>query len=165
MLTTEPRLQCADRHIADWPDLIDDVHLAILLRDESGDGVATGTDARYGAICRHPDPASPPELRVESIFGSSSTATSAAWWSHRASLRRWISSCWRFSSPRLPAPFVAVTTATPRKPGDEPSESRSLHVSLPAGRHHAPSRYYAFATAVAVFIGSLVLSLCFARPG
>ncbi len=69
MLTTEPRLQCADRHIADWPDLIDDVHLAILLRDESGDGVATGTDARYGAICRHPDPASPPELRVESIFG------------------------------------------------------------------------------------------------
>ncbi len=65
MLTTEPRLQCADTHIADWPDEIDDVDLGILLRDETGSGV----DAQYGAICRSPDMSLPPDLRVETVFG------------------------------------------------------------------------------------------------
>jgi len=65
MLTTEPRLHCADTHIADWPDEIDDVYLGLLLRDETG----AGADARYGAICRSPDMSLPPELRVESVFG------------------------------------------------------------------------------------------------
>jgi isopenicillin-N N-acyltransferase-like protein len=61
MLTTEPRLECADAHVARWPDQITDEHLEALLRDESG--------GQYGAICRSPDPALPPELRVESVFG------------------------------------------------------------------------------------------------
>ena len=61
MLTTEPRLQCADAHVARWPDHITDSHLETLLRDESG--------GAFGAICRSPDPGLPPELRVESIFG------------------------------------------------------------------------------------------------
>ena len=65
MLTTEPRLHCADTHIADWPDEIDDVYLGHLLRDETG----AGTDAKYGAICRSPDMSLPPDLRVESVFG------------------------------------------------------------------------------------------------
>ena len=72
MLTTEPRLQCADAHIADWPDQIDDGYLALLLRDETGaigSGLAAGDDGRYGAICRSPDMSLPPELRVESVFG------------------------------------------------------------------------------------------------
>lgn len=69
MLTTEPRLDCANRHIVSWPDHIDDVDLAALLRDESGVGTAPGVEARLGAVCRHPDPSAPPELRVESIFG------------------------------------------------------------------------------------------------
>jgi len=67
MLTTEPRLACADHHITHWPDYVDDEHLQALLRDESGDG--SGADAKYGAICRSPDPSLPPELRVESVFG------------------------------------------------------------------------------------------------
>ncbi len=61
MLTTEPRLRCADSHVARWPDQITDEHLETLLRDESG-----GT---FSAICRSPDPALPAELRVESVFG------------------------------------------------------------------------------------------------
>lgn len=61
MLTTEPRLQCADAHVARWPDRITDEQLMDLLCDESG--------GAYGAICRSPDPALPPELRVESVFG------------------------------------------------------------------------------------------------
>jgi len=61
MLTTEPRLLCADAHVARWPDQVTDEHLEALLRDESG--------GAYGAICRSPDPALPPELRVESVFG------------------------------------------------------------------------------------------------
>ena len=65
MLTTEPRLHCADKHINDWPDEIDDVYLGRLLRDETG----AGADARYGAICRSPDMSLPPDLRVESVFG------------------------------------------------------------------------------------------------
>lgn len=73
MLTTEPRLQCADTHITNWPDQIDDGDLAVLLRDESGTSEAgtasPGQSAKYGAICRSPDMALPPELRVESIFG------------------------------------------------------------------------------------------------
>ncbi|MBL8309345.1 MAG: hypothetical protein JNL19_02880 [Burkholderiales bacterium] len=68
MLTSEPRLACADRHIVKWPDLIVDSHLMTLLRDETGDPSA-GADAKFGAICRHPDPSAPPELRVESVFG------------------------------------------------------------------------------------------------
>lgn len=65
MLTTEPRLRCADTHINDWPDEIDDVYLGLLLRDETG----AGADAKYGAICRSPDMSLPPDLRVESVFG------------------------------------------------------------------------------------------------
>ena len=46
------------------------MHLAILLRDEIAATASPPVrDARYGAICRRLDPASPPELRVESIFG------------------------------------------------------------------------------------------------
>lgn len=67
MLTSEPRLACAERHVSRWPDLIVDSHLMNLLRDESGDG--SSGDAKFGAICRHPDPAAPAELRVESVFG------------------------------------------------------------------------------------------------
>ena len=66
MLTTEPRLACAEHHISSWPDYIEDDHLQVLLRDESGDGAV---DAKFGAICRSPDPSLPPELRVESVFG------------------------------------------------------------------------------------------------
>ncbi len=69
MLTTEPRLHCADTQIADWPDEIDDVYLGLLLRDETGAPGATGQDAKYGAICRSPDMSLPPDLRVESVFG------------------------------------------------------------------------------------------------
>ena len=69
MLTTEPRLDCADAHIADWPDEIDDPYLALMLRDESGAASATSADAKYGAICRSPDMCLPPDLRVESVFG------------------------------------------------------------------------------------------------
>jgi hypothetical protein len=65
MLTTEPRLHCAEAHVTHWPDLINDVHLGLLLRDESG----SGQDAKFGAICRSPDPALPPELAVETVFG------------------------------------------------------------------------------------------------
>ena len=65
MLTTEPRLHCADTHISGWPDQIDDAYLGMLLRDETG----TGADAKYGAICRSPDMSLPPDLRVESVFG------------------------------------------------------------------------------------------------
>jgi len=61
MLTTEPRLECADAHVARWPDQITEEHLEALLRDESG--------GAFGAICRSPDPQLPPELRVESVFG------------------------------------------------------------------------------------------------
>jgi isopenicillin-N N-acyltransferase like protein len=71
MLTTEPRLARANHHISRWPDYIDDDHLQALLRDESGDS-ATATDtthAKFGAICRSPDPSLPPELQVESVFG------------------------------------------------------------------------------------------------
>lgn len=68
MLTTEPRLACADHHINRWPDYIDEDHLQALLRDESGDG-ANAVDPKYGAICRSPDPSLPPESRVESVFG------------------------------------------------------------------------------------------------
>lgn len=68
MLTTEPRLSCAEHHINRWPDYIDDDHLQALLRDESGDGAAA-TDAKFGAICRSPDLSLPPELQVESVFG------------------------------------------------------------------------------------------------
>ena len=75
MLTTEPRLHCADGHIADWPDEIDDAYLGILLRDETGTvgigapNVTAAPDAKYGAICRSPDMSLPPDLRVESVFG------------------------------------------------------------------------------------------------
>ncbi len=68
MLTTEPRLDCANHHIGSWPDYIDDSHLQALLRDESGAGVAAA-DAKFGAICRSPDPSLPLELQVESVFG------------------------------------------------------------------------------------------------
>jgi isopenicillin-N N-acyltransferase like protein len=68
MLTTEPRLACADHHVNRWPDYIDDDHLQALLRDESGIG-ADSTNPKYGAICRSPDPSLPPELQVESVFG------------------------------------------------------------------------------------------------
>lgn len=68
MLTTEPRLACADHHIAAWPDHITDAHLHALLRDESGVGVAA-SEAKFGAICRSPDPSLPTELQVESVFG------------------------------------------------------------------------------------------------
>ena len=69
MLTTEPRLDCADAHIAQWPDQIDDAYLGLLLRDETGAASATGESAKYGAICRSPDMSLPPDLRVESVFG------------------------------------------------------------------------------------------------
>ena len=69
MLTTEPRLHCADTHISEWPDQIDDGYLGMLLRDESGAASATGVEAKFGAICRSPDMSLPPDLRVESIFG------------------------------------------------------------------------------------------------
>ena len=65
MLTTEPRLDCADAHIANWPDEIDDAYLGMLLRDETG----AGSDAKFGAICRSPDLSLSPDLRVESVFG------------------------------------------------------------------------------------------------
>jgi isopenicillin-N N-acyltransferase-like protein len=68
MLTTEPRLACADHHIKRWPDHIVESHLQALLRDESGAGV-TAAEAKFGAICRSPDPSLPAELRVESVFG------------------------------------------------------------------------------------------------
>ena len=68
MLTTEPRLSCADHHVNRWPDYIADDHLRALLRDESGDG-ANAPHAKFGAICRSPDPTLPPELQVESVFG------------------------------------------------------------------------------------------------
>ena len=72
MLTTEPRLHCADAHIADWPDEIDEAYLGMLLRDETGAvgiGATAVPDAKYGAICRSPDLSLPPDLRVESVFG------------------------------------------------------------------------------------------------
>ena len=68
MLTTEPRLECANHHINGWPDHIDNAHLQALLRDESGIGV-TEAEAKYGAICRSPDPSLPVELQVESVLG------------------------------------------------------------------------------------------------
>ena len=68
MLTTQPRLACADHHIIRWPDYIGDEHLHALLRDESGEG-ADAANPKFGAICRSPDPSLPPELRVESVFG------------------------------------------------------------------------------------------------
>ena len=68
MLTTEPRLECANHHIGGWPDYIEDAHLQALLRDESGIGVAAA-EAKFGAICRSPDPSLPVELQVESVFG------------------------------------------------------------------------------------------------
>lgn len=68
MLTTEPRLDCANHHINGWPDHIDNAHLQALLRDESGIGV-TEAEAKYGAICRSPDPSLPLELQVESVLG------------------------------------------------------------------------------------------------
>ncbi len=68
MLTTEPRLECANHHITRWPDYIEDAHLQALLRDESGFGVAPA-EAKFGAICRSPDPSLPAELQVESVFG------------------------------------------------------------------------------------------------
>jgi isopenicillin-N N-acyltransferase-like protein len=68
MLTTEPRLACADHHIISWPDYIDETHLQTLLRDETGAG-SIGENPQYGAICRSPDPSLPPELQVESVFG------------------------------------------------------------------------------------------------
>ncbi len=69
MLTTEPRLHCADTHIAEWPDQIDDAYLGMLLRDETGTASAAVADAKFGAICRSPDMSLPPDLRVESVFG------------------------------------------------------------------------------------------------
>ncbi len=69
MLTTEPRLHCADTHIAEWPDQIDDAYLGMLLRDETGPASATNAEAKFGAICRSPDMSLPPDLRVESVFG------------------------------------------------------------------------------------------------
>jgi hypothetical protein len=39
-----------------------------LLRDESAVGVHAD-QALFGAICRSPDPALPPEQQVESVFG------------------------------------------------------------------------------------------------
>ncbi len=68
MLTTEPRLACANHHVSNWPDYIDEDHLQALLRDESGDGTDADS-ARFGAICRSPDPSLPPALQVESVFG------------------------------------------------------------------------------------------------
>jgi isopenicillin-N N-acyltransferase like protein len=68
MLTTEPRLRAAQHHIRQWPNSISDPHLCALLRDESGDGLDPAS-AKFGAICRSPDPSLPPELRVESVFG------------------------------------------------------------------------------------------------
>lgn len=68
MLTTEPRLDCANHHIGRWPDYIEDQHLQALLRDESAVG-ARPDQARFGAICRSPDPALPAEQQVESVFG------------------------------------------------------------------------------------------------
>ena len=68
MLTTEPRLECANHHINGWPDHIENAHLQALLRDESGIGV-TEAEAKYGAICRSPDPSLPVELQVESVLG------------------------------------------------------------------------------------------------
>ena len=68
MLTTEPRLECANHHINGWPDQIENAHLQALLRDESGVGVAAA-EAKFGAICRSPDPSLPVELQVESVFG------------------------------------------------------------------------------------------------
>ena len=68
MLTTEPRLECANHHINGWPDHIENAHLQALLRDESGIGV-TEAEAKYGAICRSPDPSLPAELQVESVLG------------------------------------------------------------------------------------------------
>ena len=69
MLTTEPRLHCADTHIAEWPDQIDDAYLGMLLRDETGNPSTTVADAKFGAICRSPDMSLPPDFRVESVFG------------------------------------------------------------------------------------------------
>ena len=68
MLTTEPRLDCANHHIGRWPDYIEDAHLQALLRDESGIGLSAA-DAKFGAICRSPDLSLPVELQVESVFG------------------------------------------------------------------------------------------------
>ena len=68
MLTTEPRLDCANHHITGWPDYIEDTHLQALLRDESGVGFSKA-EAKFGAICRSPDPSLPTELQVESVFG------------------------------------------------------------------------------------------------
>jgi isopenicillin-N N-acyltransferase like protein len=68
MLTTEPRLLRAQQHIDGWPQCIEDAHLQALLRDESGDESGS-TMAKYGAICRSPDPSLPAELQVESVFG------------------------------------------------------------------------------------------------
>ena len=79
MLTTEPRLACADHHVNRWPDYIDDDHLQALLRDESGDG-ANAANPKYGAICRSPDPTLPPELQVESVFGVIINCTARAMW-------------------------------------------------------------------------------------
>ena len=69
MLTTEPRLHCADAHIADWPDQIDDGYLGLLLRDETGTAAEAAQGAKFGAICRSPDLSLPPDLRVETVFG------------------------------------------------------------------------------------------------
>jgi isopenicillin-N N-acyltransferase like protein len=68
MLTTEPRLARANAHITGWPDHVTTINMTTLLRDETGGGNTDGA-AKFGAICRSPDPSMPPELRVESIFG------------------------------------------------------------------------------------------------
>ena len=71
MLTTEPRLASADHHINGWPDYIENIHLQRLLRDESGDSknATDAASAKYGAICRSPDPSLPPEAQIETVFG------------------------------------------------------------------------------------------------
>ena len=79
MLTTEPRLAAALHQVSQWPSAIAGAHLQALLRDESGDGL-DATAAKYGAICRSPDPALPPELRVESVFGVILDCTAREMW-------------------------------------------------------------------------------------
>ncbi|TAG49043.1 MAG: hypothetical protein EAZ30_04770 [Betaproteobacteria bacterium] len=65
MLTTEPRLARANAHIQGWPDKVTTINMTTLLRDES----SSDESGKFGAICRSPDPALPPELQVESVFG------------------------------------------------------------------------------------------------
>ncbi len=69
LLSSEPRLQTADRHMARRPVGVDD--LKALLRDE-GNG--------YLSVCRHPDPSLEPDGRVESVAGVIINVEQCAMW-------------------------------------------------------------------------------------